>query len=403
MGVPQQIQVKADYVRILVAAGTSLLGDGVRTAALPLLAAALSPTPAAVGIVTFAGTVPILLFTLLGGALADRHDRRTIMWRIDVARAVLVGGFAVWVLMTVPPLWALAATTFLLGTAGTMFDSFASSFIADLFGPDPAQLAWANSRFQAVQVISFQFLGPPLGAALFAVSAGAPLVVDAASFAAGGILVFAIRARHAPVRPDRTATVLADIAEGLRWLWRQHSLRLLAFELGLATLTLQMGTVMLVLLIVTVLHGPVAIYGVVLLAGGVGGLLGSLAAGRVRRHLRPGAGLGLSIGLIAAGLLLVGFAWSIPVVAVGYGVGAFGIMLWNVQEVVIRQRLIPRALMGRATSAYRLIGWGGGPVGAALGGVLGTVLGVRAPIIIGGALLALSLVLVPRLAALESA
>ena len=403
MGVPQQIQVKADYVRILVAAGTSLLGDGVRTAALPLLAAALSPTPAAVGIVTFAGTVPILLFTLLGGALADRHDRRTIMWRIDVARAVLVGGFAVWVLMTVPPLWALAATTFLLGTAGTMFDSFASSFIADLFGPDPAQLAWANSRFQAVQVISFQFLGPPLGAALFAVSAGAPLVVDAASFAAGGILVFAIRARHAPVRPDRTATVLADIAEGLRWLWRQHSLRLLAFELGLATLTLQMGTVMMVLLIVNVLHGPAAVYGVVLLAGGVGGLLGSLAAGRVRRHLRPGTGLGLSIGLIAAGLLLVGFAWSIPVVAVGYGVGAFGIMLWNVQEVVIRQRLIPRALMGRATSAYRLIGWGGGPIGAALGGVLGTVLGVRAPIIIGGALLALSLVLVPRLAALESA
>ena len=403
MGVPQQIQVKADYVRILVAAGASLLGDGVRTAALPLLAAALSPTPAAVGIVTFAGTVPILLFTLLGGALADRHDRRTIMWRIDVVRAVLVGGFAVWVLTTVPPLWALAATTFLLGTAGTVFDSFASSFIADLFGPDPAQLAWANSRFQAVQVISVQFLGPPLGAALFAVSAGAPLVVDAASFAAGGILVFAIRARHAPVRPDRTATVLADIAEGLRWLWRQHSLRLLAFELGLATLTLQMGTVMLVLLIVTVLHGPVAIYGVVLLAGGVGGLLGSLAAGRVRRHLRPRAGLGLSIGLIAAGLLLVGFAWSIPVVAVGYGVGAFGTVLWNVQEVVIRQRLIPRALMGRATSAYRLIGWGGGPVGAAMGGVLGTVLGVRAPIIIGGALLALSLVLVPRLAALESA
>lgn len=403
MGAPQQIRVKADFVRILAAAGTSLLGDGVRTAALPLLAAALSPTAAAAGIVTFAGTVPILLFTLLGGALADRHDRRTIMWRIDVLRSILVGAFAVWVLTTATPLWALATTTFLLGSLGTIFDSAASSFIADLFGPDPAQLAWANSRFQAVQLISFQFLGPPLGAALFAVSAGAPLVVDAASFAAGGILVFAIRARHAPARPDRTATVRADIAEGLRWLWRQHGLRLLAFELGLANLTLQMGTTMLALLIVTVLHGPAAVYGVVLLAGAVGGLLGSLAAGRVRRRLSPSVGLGLSIGLIAAGLLLAGFAWSIPVVAIAYGIGAFGIMLWNVQEVVIRQRLIPRALMGRATSAYRLIGWGGGPVGAALGGLLGTGLGVRAPIVIGGAVLALSLLLVPRLAALEHA
>ncbi|WP_143168581.1 MFS transporter [Amycolatopsis australiensis] len=158
---------------------------------------------------------------------------------------------------------------------------------------------------------------------------------------------------------------------------------------------------MLVLLIVKVLHGPAAIYGVVLLAGAAGGLLGSLAGGRVREHLRPAPGLGLSIGLIAAGLLLAGFAWSIPVVAVAYAAGAFGIMLWNVQAVVIRQRLIPRELMGLATSSYRLIGWGAGPIGAALGGLLGSVLGVRAPLIIGGAVLALSLLLVPRLAVLE--
>ena len=59
MGAPQRVRVKADYIRILTAAGTSLLGDGVRTAALSLLAAALSPTPAAVGIVTFAGTAPM--------------------------------------------------------------------------------------------------------------------------------------------------------------------------------------------------------------------------------------------------------------------------------------------------------------------------------------------------------
>ena len=100
-------------------------------------------------------------------------------------------------------------------------------------------------------------------------------------------------------------------------------------------------------------------------------------------------------------MLFAGFAWSIPVVAVAYAVGAFGIMLWNVQAVVIRQRLVPRELMGRATSSYRLIGGGAGPIGAALGGLLGSALGVRAPLIIGGAVLALSLLLVPRLAALE--
>jgi len=300
-----------------------------------------------------------------------------------------------------PPLWTLVITAFLLGSAGTVFDSASNSFIVDLFGPDPTRLATANSRLQAIQVVSYQFIGPPLGAALFAISAGAPLVVDAVSFLAAAVLVLTIRARHTAARPDRTTTVRADIGEGVRWLWRHHGLRLLALELGLANLTLTMGTTVLVLLIVTVLHGPPAIYGVVLLAGAAGGLLGSLAAGRVRQHLRPGPGLGLSISLIAAGLLLAGFAWSIPVVAAAYALGAFGIMLWNVQAVVIRQRLIPRELMGRATSSYRLIGWGAGPIGAALGGLLGSVLGVRAPLIIGGAVLALSLVLVPRLAALE--
>lgn len=401
MGATGRTRSKADFLRIFAAAGTSLLGDGVRTAALPLLAAALSPTPAAVGVITFTGTVPILLFTLLGGALADRHDRRAIMWRADLTRGVLVGAFAAWVLVTTPPLWTLAATTFLLGSAGTIFDSASNSFIPDLFGPDPAELAAANSRFQAIQVVSFQFVGPPLGAALFAVAAGAPLVVDAVSFVVAALLVLAIRARHAPARPGRTATVRADIVEGLRWLWSQRGLRLLALELGLANLALTMGTTMLVLLIVAVLHGPAASYGVVLVAGAGGGLLASLVAGRVRRQLRPSLGLGLSVGLIAAGLLLAGFSWSIPVVAVGYALGAFGSTLWNVQAAVIRQRLVPRALMGRATSSYRLIGWGASPIGAALGGLLGTVLDVRAPIIVGGAVLALSLVLVPRLAALE--
>ncbi len=398
MGAPARSR-NTDFGKLWAAASVSLLGDGIRVAALPLLAMALSPTAAAVGIVTFAGTVPILLFSLFGGALADRHDRRNLMWRIDLGRGLVVGAFAVWVLMTTPPLWGLAVMAFLLGSAGTVFDNASGAFIADLVEPD--QLTRANGRLQASQLVSFQFLGPPVGAALFAVSAGAPLAVDAVSFVAAAGLVFAIRARHAPVRVDRTTTIRADIAEGVRWLWRQKGLRLLAFELGLANLALQMGTTMLPLLVITVLHGPKALYGVILACGAGGGLLGSFAAGWVRKHVHLGLGIGLSLGVIAAALLLVGYAWAVPVVAVGYGLGGFGIMLWNVQAVVIRQRLVPRELMGRVTSAYRLIGWGGGPIGAALGGVLGTVLSIRAPLIIGGVALALSLTLVPRLAALE--
>ncbi|HTI25476.1 MAG TPA: MFS transporter [Kutzneria sp.] len=400
MGAPSATRT-TDFRKLLAAASTSLVGDGIRTAALPLLAAALSPTAAAVSVVTFAGTVPILLFTLWGGALADRHDRRNLMWRLDLGRGVLVAAFAVWLLTTAPPLWGLIVMTFLIGSAGAVFDTIAGPFIADLV--EHEDLAKANGRLQAAQLVSFQFLGPPLGAALFAVSAGAPLVVDAVTFVVAAGLVFAIKARHAPARVEVTTTIRADIAEGVRWLWRHKGLRLLALELGLANLAVQMAMTMLVLLIVNVLHAPGALYGVILAIGAIGGLLGSLAGGWVGRHLSLGVGLGLAIGAIAASLLVVGVAWSIPVVVVGYTIGCFGILLWNVQAVVVRQRLTPRDLMGRVTSAYRLVSWGAGPIGAALGGVLGTVLDVRAPIIIGGVVLGLSLLLMPRLGRLEQA
>ncbi|WP_072477331.1 MFS transporter [Amycolatopsis australiensis] len=133
------------------------------------------------------------------------------MWRTDLLRGALVAAFAIWLLVSTPPLWTLAVTTFVLGSAGTVFDNASNSFIVDLFGPGPAQLATANSRLQAIQVVSFQFIGPPLGAALFTVSAGAPLVVDAVSFMAAAVLVLTIRARHTAARPDRTTTIRADI------------------------------------------------------------------------------------------------------------------------------------------------------------------------------------------------
>lgn len=166
-----------------------------------------------------------------------------------------------------------------------------------------------------------------------------------------------------------TSTVRVDIARGVRWLWRCRDLRLAAVETGPGQ--------------PDVVHGA------------VGGLAGSRSAGWVRKHLSTGPGMGLAVGTIAAGPLLAGGAWSVAVVMVACAVGAFGIMLWTVQAVVIRQRLVPRELMGRATSVYRLIGWGGPGRRARHG--------ARRPRAVAGrrAVLGLSLLLVPWLAALD--
>ncbi|QRP49795.1 MFS transporter [Amycolatopsis sp. FDAARGOS 1241] len=389
-----------EFAKVWAASSVSVLGDGVRVAVLPLLAATVAPTPGAVSAVAVAGSVPWVLFSLFGGALADRHDRRRLMWRTDAARAALVAAVAAWVFVSPPPVWVLAALTFVVGCAETVFDNAATALLPDVVAGEG--LDAANGRLQGSQVVGLQLLGPPLGAALFAAAAGAPLVVDAVSFALAALLVRSVRAGPGALRP-RTTSMRADIAEGGRWLWGHHGLRLLACELAVAALAVQLATSVLVLLVVQTLRAPEFGYGLVLAAGAVGGLVGSVAAGPLKARLGLGARIAVAITAIGVALVVAGLAKSVVLVAAMYALGSFGIVVWNVQAVSVRQRLVPRELRGRVSSAYRLIGWGGIPVGAALGGVLGTAAGVRAPIVAGGCLALASLVLVPRLAKLVRA
>ncbi|MFI5606449.1 MFS transporter [Amycolatopsis sp. NPDC051903] len=389
-----------EFAKVWAASSVSVLGDGVRVAVLPLLAAAVAPTPGAVSAVAVAGSVPWVLFSLFGGALADRHERRRLMWRTDAVRAVLVAAVAAWVFVSLPPVWVLAVLTFALGCAETVFDNAATALLPDVVAADG--LDAANGRLQGSQVVGLQFLGPPVGAALFAVAAGAPLVVDAVSFALAALPVRSVRAAPGAGRTSK-ASMRADIAEGVRWLWGHRGLRLLACELGVAALAVQLATSVLVLLVVQTLHAPEFVYGLVLAAGAAGGLAGSFAAGPLKARLGLGARIAVAITALGVALVVAGLATSVVLVAGMYALGSFGIVVWNVQAVSVRQRLVPRELRGRVSSAYRLIGWGGIPAGAALGGVLGTAAGVRAPIVAGGCLALASLVLVPRLAKLERA
>jgi MFS family permease len=388
-----------DFRRLWTASSVSVVGDGVRLAAMPLLAAAISPTPGAVSLVTMAGAAPWLVFSLFGGALADRFDRRTLMWRVDLVRAVLIAAFAVWVLLAHPALIALIVITFLLGCGETVFDNASTSFLPEIV--PPAQLDRANGHLQGAQILGFQFLGPVAGSALFAVAASGPFLVDAVSFAVAAVLMLTLkRARSAP-KTD-TKPVMAEIGEGLRWLWTHRGMRLLAAVFGLSGVALTMGTTMLVLLLINALHAPEAAYGLVLGAGAVGGILASVGAGWLRDRLGLRLSIAVALLVLGASLVVTGLSGSTLMVAALYAVGSFGVVTWNIQVVSLRQRVVPSELLGRVNSAYQLIGRGGGLLGAALSGVLGSAIGVRAPLLIGGALILLCLAAVPRLGDLNA-
>ncbi|MFJ6620137.1 MFS transporter [Kitasatospora sp. NPDC091335] len=386
------------------ASAISSVGDGMRDSALPLLAVAVSDSPGAVSVVSVAASLPFLVMSLYGGVLADRADRRRLMWTIDALRAVVVLAFAGWVLLADPPLVALAALAFVLGCGETVFSNAATSAVPELVRPD--QLDAANGRMQANMLVGGNLIGPLLGSALFAVAVASPFAVDGLSFALAAVLVAATGRSTTPrTRTDRS--VLTEIREGVDWLARHREVRMLAVLSTLGALTCFMGTTMMVLMVTKVIHAPAASYGIVLAAGAIGGTAASTLAGRLSRLLGRGTRIAVAFLLMGVSLILMGLSTSVAEVAALYGVIGFGIVTWNIQAISLRQQAVPKELLGRVNSCYMLLTRLGIMAGAALSGWIASTVSIRTPLFVGGGLLLVLLVavlfLLPRMTAMEAA
>ncbi len=395
-----RVRLGANYLRLWSAATVSNLGDGVTLAALPLLAASLTRDPTEVASISLASTLPWLLFALLGGALADRLDRRKAMAVVDGFRMLAIGALGAAVLADQESLVLLGVIAFVLGTAETVFDNAAQAILPNVVVRD--QLEVANGRLYAAEVVTNQFAGPPLGAFLFAAAAAAPFLVDAGSFGLAALLVLGLRGSFKPVREiavgEPRPSIRSDIAEGLRWLRAHRLLRTLALALGVLNLLSAGIFAVLVLYSLEVLHLSEQGYGILLVAGGIGALIGSLLARALSARIGPGTVL--VVTMVAIGVAqLIPALWANPI-AVGAALaieGGFGVA-WNVVTVSLRQAIVPDALLGRVNSAYRLLGWGTMPIGALLGGVLAQTFGLRAPFVVGGVIpIVMGLALIPWL------
>ncbi|PWU55667.1 MFS transporter, partial [Micromonospora globispora] len=197
----------SDYRLLWSAAVSSRFGDALRTPTLALLAATLTRDPRAIAAVTVAGQLPPLLLGLLGGAYADRWDRRRTMAAVDGLRAGVVAALAVLVATGRAGLATVAVAALVLATLGTVFD--AASFAVLPSVVPPTALPTANGRLQAGTAVAGGFLGAPLAGVLFAISAALPFTVDALTFAAAALLVLSLRPTRVPrscsCRPDKAA------------------------------------------------------------------------------------------------------------------------------------------------------------------------------------------------------
>jgi MFS family permease len=417
-----------NYLKLWTASAVSNLGDGIDGVALPLLAEALTRDPLLFAGVAMANRLPWLLFSLHAGAIADRVDRRKLMYVSNAIRFVLMAALGVAILLDAASIWWLYVVALGLGTFEVLFDNAAQSIMPSVVPRD--QLEKANGRLFAGEIVTNQFLGPTLGGILFGVAAALPILIDAGTFAISAGLIFAMtgtytrdqrRARRlsaeaealAPAEGDLAPTdasvgsptarptpparprMRTEIREGLTWLWRHRLLRTMAILLAAMNGTTMMGYAILALYVVgegSILQLSPVWFGVLFTAGAAGSFLASLTAERIVPAIGRGRVLWSTLLAMVLVPLTIGLTSNVWVFATMQVLFGFTAVLWNVITVSLRQRIIPDELLGRVNSVYRFLGWGAMPIGALLGGAIAEAFGLRAPWFAAAAIMLVALV-----------
>ena len=363
-------RARKSFRRLWASVAASNLGDGLLRALAPLLAASITRDPVLVAGVMIAQYLPWLLFTLISGVVVDRLDRRRLLVMGNAVRMTALGLLAVALVVGHLPLALLYVVVFAVGLAETIVDNASVSVVPSIVGRD--RLDWANGRIVATRTISDDLAGPAVAGALFTLSASLAVVTSSVAYlaaAATALLIARMPASDIPgTRVPRAVT--ADLWAGLTYFWSDRLMRELATQA--AVFNFAGGAVGGIL--VLALTGPMGLtpmqLGFFMAFTALGGLVAGLTAPRVVNRLGRGTILLLGALVPAIGYMAVAVTFD-PVLSAGALLVSAATMTYGqVVTVTQRQATIPGHLLGRVTSAFRLIGLGVVPFGALAGGVL---------------------------------
>jgi predicted MFS family arabinose efflux permease len=363
---------------LLASTWVSNLGDGIAIAAGPLLVASYTDQEFLVALAALLQWLPPLLFGLWAGALTDRLDRRLIVVVVDLLRCVVLVLLTLAVATDVASIWLVLVAMFLLGTAEVFADNTSATLLPMLVHRD--DLAIGNARIQTGFITINQLLGPPIGAALFAIGTAVPFGTQAVLVLLGAVLILRLQLPpHGRSVKGGPRHVLADIAEGVRWTLHHAAVRTLVLTILIFNVTFGAAWSVLVLYATKRLGLGEIGFGLITTVSGVGGLLGTLAYGWITR--RVSLGNLMRIGLVIETfthliLALTTSAYVAMAVFFVFGAHAF---IWGTTAITIRQRAVPTELQGRVGSVNLLGVFGGLVIGAGIGGALAQNYGLTAP------------------------
>lgn len=383
------------FLRLWVAQVVSNAGTSITNVALPLTAVlVLGATPAQMGLLGLAGSLPNLLFGMAAGVWVDRTRRRPILVGADLGRALLLGSIPAAAALGHVTFLQLWLVSFLAGSLTVFFQIASIAVLPSLV--TRAQLVQANSALTVSDSV-IAIAGPSAAGGLVQI-VGAPraLIADAASYVLSALSLGGIGSAE-PKAARKRGALAGEIAEGIRALLGTPLLRVLTAtsSVGIFAGALQ-GTLLILYLSRGLALAPAAI-GLALSCAGVGSLVGAACAGPVARGIGAGPTMIVGKALMLVGALLVALAGiaggPLPWVVAGQTLAGIGTPMYFVTQISLRQALTSGHLLGSITAARRFILYSAAAAGAALAGVLGGTIGLRATLLVGAAALLLELAL----------
>ena len=358
----------------------SQLGNAMAVVGVPLVAViVLHASTFVIGVLAAAAWLPWLIIGLPAGAWVDRLPARRVMIACDVTSAVVYASVPAAAWAGVLTTGQVIVAALLGGAASVLFMTAYQVYLPSLVKPD--ELIEGNTKMQGSASAAL-FAGPSL-AGLVAQLLGAvtALLGNAVSFVVSAACLIGTRpSTPGPAAAPRRAGLRREIADGLLLVLRDPFLRQLSTFWAVANLALTGYAALLVVFLVRVIGLTPGSVGLLTAIPGIGGILGAVLTGRIT------AWLGTARGLLVSTLCAVPFGLLIPLTGPGlrlafYVAGSLlaytGIAVGNIIIATFRQSYSPPGMCGRVTATMRFLIFGTSPIGALLGGSLGTWLGVR--------------------------
>ena len=379
-----------DFNRLWLSDTVSQIGNQFTNLSLPILAVLnLHAGAFEIGLLMALQTLFFPILGLFVGVWADRLRKRPIMIVCNLGRMAGLASIPLAFFLSSLTLYQLYAVAAVNGIFTVFFEICYQSYLPVLI--DREDLVEGNSKLQT-SASGAQVAGPALAGFVYQLVGGAiTIAVDAIGYLISALSLISIRKREA--RPEGNSPTgrpdfFAEMKEGIRIVFDNAML----WRITACTATSNFGSAIVgavfVIFLLNILSFSPVLIGLLGTVGAVGFLLGTVVTPIVTKRL----GLGMAIA-IPAGITVINMA--APLAIYGHAfliVGTIGLItgimlpIYNINQVSLRQTIVPDRIQGRMNATVRTINWGTMPVGAIIGGTLGTTVGVIDTILIGGAL-----------------